>query len=236
MNLLCTICARSGSVGFPNKNIKELNGKPLLAHSINQAIETNLFQAIVVSSDSEEILDTARKFGADAGFKRPKKLATASAPKIPVIRHVLGLSEKKYNIKFDVIIDLDVTSPLRSVKDIKRSFNFFIKEDYDNLITGCSSRRNPYFNMVEVKEKTVFLSKIIKNKPSTRQSAPKVFDMNASIYIWKRNVLIKSDDLFTNNTGFYEMPEERSHDIDSFLDWQIVEMIMKKNLNKDDAP
>ena len=89
--------------------------------------------------------------------------------------------------------------------------------------------------MVEVKEKTVFLSKIIKNKPSTRQSAPRVFDMNASIYIWKRSMLIKSDNLFTNNTGFYEMPEERSHDIDSFLDWQIVEMIMKKNLNKDDA-
>ena len=146
MLLLCTVCMRGGSKGVHNKNIRQLHGKPLMAYTIEQAKKTDLFDNIVVSTDSEDIAEMARSFGADAWFKRPDELATDQAPKIPVIRHALIESEAYYQCTFDVIIDLDVTSPLRSVKDIKRSFNFFIKEDYDNLITGCSSRRNPYFN------------------------------------------------------------------------------------------
>ena len=90
--------------------------------------------------------------------------------------------------------------------------------------------------MVEIKKNQVSLSKKISSQPASRQSAPQVYEMNASIYIWKRQALLNSDNLFTDKTGFYEMPEERSHDIDSILDWHIVEMIMKKNLNKDAKP
>ena len=236
MNLLCTICARSGSKGLPNKNIKKLLGKPLLTYTIDQALKTDLFKAIVVSSNSREILEISKKYGADAVFERPENLALDSSPKIPAIRHAFELAERKYKLEFDVIIDLDVTSPLRLTKDIEESFNYFVSKDFDNLITGCPSRKNPYFNMVEIKKNQVSLSKKISSQPASRQSAPQVYEMNASIYIWKRQALLNSDNLFTDKTGFYEMPEERSHDIDSTLDWHIVEMIMKKNLNKDEKP
>ena len=94
MKILCTICVRSSSKGLPNKNIKELLGKPILAHSIDQAIESKLFQAIVVSTDSQRILDIANKYGAEAWFLRPKELSGDTISKIPVIQHALKLQNR----------------------------------------------------------------------------------------------------------------------------------------------
>ena len=230
MNILCTICARSGSKGVPKKNIKPLLGKPLIGYTIEQALSSKLFSEIVVSTDSKEISKQAINFGAKCWFLRPKELSGDSAPKLPVIRHALENAEIKYKKKYDVIVDLDVSSPIRSIKDIKESFLYFKKGNYDNLITGCPARTNPYFNMVEIIKGTAQLSKEMNIQPERRQSAPEVFDMNASIYIWKRKVLLDNKTLFTGNTGFYEMDEETSYDIDSMLDWDIVEMIMKKRI------
>ena len=125
-------------------------------------------------------------------------------------------------------MDLDVTSPLRLTKDIEESFNYFVSKDFDNLITGCPSRKNPYFNMVEIKKNQVSLSKKISSQPASRQSAPQVYEMNASIYIWKRQALIKYNSLFTDKTSLYIMPEERSVDIDSELDFRWVEFLMNE--------
>ena len=140
------------------------------------------------------------------------------------------MAEKKFELKYDIIIDLDVTSPLRLVEDIKESFEYFINGNFDNLITGSTSRRNPYFNMVEIVNNKALLSKKIDPLPISRQEAPAVFDMNASIYIWKRNTLFNEEKIITNNTGFYKMPEDRSYDIDTILDFTIVEKIMKNKL------
>ena len=100
MRVLCTICARKGSKGLPNKNIKEIHGKPLLAFSIQQALESNLFDKIVVSTDSNEIGKIAKKYGAEYWFSRPTELSKDDSPKIPVIRHVLEESEKKFSCKW----------------------------------------------------------------------------------------------------------------------------------------
>ena len=231
MKVLCVICARQGSEGVPNKNIKEILGKPLIAFSIEQALESNLFDKIVVSTDSEEIKKIAKKYGAECWFSRPAELCKDDSAKLPAIQHALRESEKKFNCKFDQIIDLDVTSPLRNVQDIRKAYNIFLKDGLDNLITGTRSGRNPYFNMIEIKNGEIELSKKLKIAPVSRQQSPQVFDVNASIYIWTRDFLLKENSLFSGRLGFYQMPEDRSIDIDSPLDWEIVKMLMEKKDN-----
>ena len=119
MNRLCTICARAGSKGVKNKNIKLLLGKPLISYTILQAIDSNLFDFIAVSSDSEEILDIAKIYGVDLCLKRPDELATDHAAKLPVIQHCAKEVEIVTGKLFDTYVDLDATSPLRTPDDIK---------------------------------------------------------------------------------------------------------------------
>jgi CMP-N-acetylneuraminic acid synthetase len=120
MKILCTICVRGGSKGLRNKNIKNINGKPLVSYTINQAIRSKIFDNIAISSDSYKILNIAKKFGIKDLIKRPKNLAIDSAPKIPVIKHCLAEMEKRYKKKYDLIVDLDATAPLRKIIDIKK--------------------------------------------------------------------------------------------------------------------
>ena len=230
--ILCTICARGGSKGVKNKNIRSLLGKPLIAYTIEQALESGLFSHVVVSSDSDEILVTAKRYGAEVFFKRPPEMATDKAGKLDVIKHAFIESEKHFGETYDYHIDLDATSPLRLVGDIKNALNQFIKDDNDILITGAPARRSPYFNLVEVdSEGKVSLSKTLKKKILRRQDSPLCYDMNASIYIWKRDALLQFDSIFVEKTGIYVMPENRSQDIDSELDYKIVELIMKERDN-----
>ena len=140
---------RGGSKGLPNKNLKKLNGKPLLFYTINQAIESKLFEHVVVSTDSKEIANESIKYGAKAWFIRPKELASDYAAKIPAIRHALIESEDHFQQNYDVLIDLDATSPLRQVEDIVNAYNKFVNEECDNLFSVCDSRKSPYFNMFE---------------------------------------------------------------------------------------
>ena len=230
--VLCTICARGGSKGVKNKNIRELLGKPLIVYTIEQARESKLFEHIVVSTDSDEIANIAKEYGAEVFFKRDAKLSSDIAGKLEVIRDAFIRSEKHYNQKFDYLIDLDATAPLRDVKDIIESFEQFLKNDNDNLITAMPSRRSPYFNLVEVdKSGKVKLSKELDSKVLRRQDAPKSYDMNASIYIWKRDTILNEKSIFLEKTGLFIMPEERSIDIDREFDFELVEFIMQKRLN-----
>lgn len=228
--ILCTICARGGSKGVKNKNIKPLHGKPLIAYTIEQAKASNLFEHIVVSSDSEDIIQIAKDYGAEVFFKREPQMASDTAGKLEVIRDAFIKSEQYYNMTFDYLIDLDATAPLRTPEDITNAFNQFIQNKNDNLITAMPSRRSPYFNLIEQnKDGKVSLSKSLDNTIVRRQDAPKTFDMNASIYIWKRDIILNYDKLFLENTGLYIMPEERSIDIDSELDFKFVEFLVTKN-------
>ena len=117
---------RGGSKGVPNKNLREINGKPLMDYTINQALKSGLFEHVVISTDSEKIAKRAKELGAETWFLRPAELSTDEAPKLPVIRHVFLESEKYYRERFDVLIDLDVTSPLRKTDDINRAYQQFI--------------------------------------------------------------------------------------------------------------
>lgn len=227
MKRLCTICARGGSKGVKGKNVRLLQGKPLIAHSIQQAKASKLFEGVAVSSDSDQIIEVAQEWGADYLIKRPDELATDQAAKLPVIKHCVIEVERQVGACFETIVDLDATSPLRSVVDIANAVALLEESDVGNVITAMPSRRSPYFNLVELNaEGIVALSKPLKSAVVRRQDAPKCFDMNASIYVWRRNDFLSSNTLFNKNTRLYVMPEERSIDIDSELDFRFVEFLM----------
>ena len=227
---LCTICARGGSKGVANKNTRLLLGLPLVAHSIRQAKESGMFHYIAVSSDDPKILEMSSQYGADFVVRRPEELATDRAAKLPVIQHCALEAEKAAEMVFDTYTDLDATSPLRSVEDIRASIQTFESDDRaTNLITGSPARRSPYFNLAELSESGyAVLSKTLSESIVRRQDAPKSYDMNASIYIWNRESLFSGKSVFQERTLLYEMPEERSVDIDSELDFEIVEFLAKK--------
>lgn len=229
MSRICTVCARAGSKGVKSKNIRELAGKPLIAYSLEQARTSALFDVIAVSSDSPEILAAARTHGADIIVERPAELATDVAQKLPVIRHCVVAAEQRSGTQFDVIVDLDATSPLRSVADIHGAVQLLEAERVANVITAAPARRSPYFNLVEVGDDGVVkLSKPTPTLITRRQDSPKCYDMNASIYVWRRSALFSLPTIFNSDTRLFVMPEERSTDIDSELDFQIVDFLMRK--------
>ena len=229
MSRICTICARGDSKGVKNKNIRDLVGKPLIAYTLEQARASGLFDLIAVSSDSPAILDMARDHGADLLVERPAKLATDTAAKLPVIRHCVEEAERVNGERFDVVVDLDATSPLRLVADIQDAVAMLEREKISNVITAAPARRSPYFNLVELGEDGVVgLSKPLGKPMVRRQDSPKCFDMNASIYVWRRAALFDNPTVFNADTRLFVMPEERSTDIDNELDFEIVEFLMKK--------
>ena len=233
MSRICTICARGGSRGVKNKNIRELTGKSLIALSLEQARHCKLFDLVAVSSDSAEILDEARSHGADLLIDRPPELASDTAAKLPAIRHCVEKAEQFIGKRFDVIVDLDATSPLRFVEDIQGAVDMLESNNVSNVITAAPARRSPYFNLVELAEDGVVrLSKPLQKPIVRRQDSPQCFDMNASIYVWKRSALFDYPTVFNADTRLFVMPEERSIDIDTELDFEIVELMMKKRDTK----
>jgi CMP-N,N'-diacetyllegionaminic acid synthase len=226
--VLCIICARAGSKRLKNKNFKNLFGKPLIYHTIKQAIASRIFDKVVFSTDSDKLRKMAVKFGAQSWFIRPKKLSDDKAAKMPVIRHATLEAEKKFNNKFDFVCDLDVTSPLRSINDIRSAYKKLKFSKLDMLISGNKSRKNPFFNMVQKKGKNSLKLAIKPKQFYVRtQDAPVVYDLNASIYFWKREACFKQKGPFCKKTFFYEMPYKRSIDIDSLSDFKLVEFFGK---------
>ena len=224
----CTINVRAGSKGVTGKNLREVAGLPLFAHSVLQAAESGLFAYIGVSSDSERILELAPQYGATDVIVRPPHMATDTAGKVPAIAHAVGTLEQRHAVTFDTCVDLDATSPLRFVSDIGDALQLFLASGAESLITGTEARRNPYFNLVEEQpDGTVAVSKKPEGDVLRRQDAPRSFDMNGSIYVWRRESLISNPVVFYPSTILYEMPPERSHDVDSEFDFRVVQWLME---------
>ena len=227
MNILCTICARKGSKGLKNKNFLKVNKKKLIFHSIDQALKNKKIDKVIISTDAKISKKELKKRKLKIYFKRNNSLSNNKSGKVPVIRDALIKAESILNKKFNVIVDLDVSSPLRNDQDITNAINKFKKENSNNLITVCRSRKNPYFNMVEYNKNKLKIVKKNKKKILRRQDAPKVFDVNASIYIWKRNFLLKTNNIISEKTSVYEMPLKRSIDIDNKDDFELVKHYLK---------
>ena len=233
MKILLTIAARGGSKGVKNKNIRELCGKPLIAHTIDQARCWGKATRIVCSTDSEAIAQIARCYGAETPFMRPLELAGDAVGKIDVLRHAWRECERVYGEQYDVLIDLDATAPIRRVEDIEGAFQTFLARRPDSVVSVVSARKSPYFNMLEeMPDGFTRLSKIPLTPILCRQDAPKVYDMNASIYVYDRDFLLNeaTRTCLQGRTLVWVMDELSAFDIDAERDFLFVEYLSSKGL------
>jgi CMP-N,N'-diacetyllegionaminic acid synthase len=233
MNILITLCARGGSKGIPGKNIKQLNGQPLISYSISIAKEfASRYDAeIALSTDDDQIKEVAAKFGLKTQYKRPVILASDVAGKIDVLQDILNFYESANQCKFDFILDLDVTSPLRTIKDLEKAYKMLQNnpEAY-NVFSVSPANRNPYFNMVE-EHKDGYV-KLVKQGDAikSRQQAPKVYDMNASFYFFRRSFFEKKyKTVITDKSLAYVVPHI-CFDLDHPHDFILMDILLKENL------
>lgn len=227
MNTLVTILARANSKGFSGKNLKIFFGKPLYQYTVDQAISWGRGE-IACSTDSEEIIQ-GLPIGVEA-IRRPFDLCEDDTPKIKAIRHATQFMEVKKNLAYDLVIDLDVTNPIRTTHDIEDAFQLFLEKKPPVLFSVTKARKSPYFNQVEFdkegKIKTPKQTKTIYR----RQDTPLVYDINCSIYIYNRNWLIQEENnsVIVGNACVYLMQDWQAFDVDNEVDWEILKAMRYK--------
>ncbi|MEM6769264.1 MAG: acylneuraminate cytidylyltransferase family protein [Bacteroidota bacterium] len=232
--ILVTICARGGSKGIPGKNVLPLNGQPLLRYTINTALSLRDSLEgvdIELSTDSEQIKTVAQAAGLTTNYVRPAKLATDAAGKIGAISDLWRYAEAHYGKAYDLVIDLDVTSPLRTREDIEAAIQQ-LAEDAEayNIFSVSPPRRNPYFNMVEARpDGRVQLVKQPDATVFSRQSAPPVYDMNASFYIFRRSFFTSGQQSSITEKSLAFLMEHTCFDLDEPLDFEVMEYLLKNN-------
>ena len=236
MKIICSICARGGSEGVKNKNIKLMNGKPLIVWSIEQAFQSKFIDKVIISTDSEAISKIASKAGADVPSLRPENLSGNNVEKFLVMKHIFEVACKFYKKEFDYLIDLDCTNPLRDTLDIDQMLEYFHenRDLADMILTITEARKNPYFNLLE-RNPDGYLNVCIKDKDNIirRQDAPSVLEHVASIYIMKSEYLKNSNSLFDGKVLGYDIGQEKSFDIDNKFDWDLISYLLrKKNAKK----
>ena len=225
------IGARKGSKGVPGKNFRDMCGKPLIDWSLDQLLHSDRIDAVVVSTDSEEIYDHAVSKGALKIGLRPAELATDDAPKWGVWQHALEAAEGVAG-KASAFVDLDCTSPLRLAEDIEGALDLFEAEAPDMVMSVCHAAKNPYFNMVEADPSgALHVSKPLPGGVWARQNAPVVYEHAASTYVLRPGYLREAASIYEGRVIPFVMPPERCMDVDDPLDWKIVEFLMKDRLH-----
>ena len=229
MKYIVLICARGGSKGLPGKNIKPLNGIPLIGWSINIAKQIDRVSRIIVSTDSEEIAKVALKYGAEVPFMRPKELAQDDSPEWLVWKHAIKHVESYGNEDIDAIIVLPVTAPLRSVKDVNSCIDLFEESEVDSVITVSEASRSPYFNMI-VNNDSGYASLVIppKDQITRRQDSPEVYDMTTVSYVVDVNFIKNNNGIFEGRVRSVIIPRKRAIDIDNLMDFQIAECLLNQ--------
>lgn len=220
MKPLVVIPARGGSKGVPRKNIKELNGKPLIYYTIEAAREVFEDQHIIVSTDDKEIKGVVEKTGLKVPFLRPQELATDKAGTQEVLKHAIKFSE---NIGYipDTLILLQPTSPFRTGKHIKEALDLYHK-DLDMVVSVKETKSNPYYLLFEENNEG-YLKKFKKGAFTRRQDTPKVWEYNGAIYIINISSIRDKEINGLKKVKKYEMEELASLDIDNNFDWLLAE-------------
>ncbi len=245
MNILFTLCGRAGSKGVKGKNARDFMDTPLAWYSLAgitlykekyAKAEDNI--KIVLNTDSESLIQLMEQVEEVPVtiLRRDESLAGDRVPKVAVILDCLTRSENEFGMNFDVVVDLDITSPLRKVEDIKNAIDRkMLRNDVDVVYSVAPSRRNPYFNMV--KEENGFFCKAIPSSFTTRQEAPVFYDMNASIYAYSPEALKTKNQptFFNDHCDAVVMQDTGILDIDSEEDYELMQVIAKYLFNKVDG-
>jgi len=227
---IATICARGGSKGLPGKNIRAFAGRPLIAHTIAQALGCADIDRVYVSTDDEQIADAARAAGATVPYLRPAELATDESSKLPVIEHLVAHLEIQGE-RIARIVDLQPTSPLRESGDIAAALS--ARPDAQLVVSVREAADNPYFNLVEQgADGLVRLSK--GDGAGRRQDVPPVFALNGSIYVWQRAALAHAamHGLWSVTIAPFVMPQWKSVDIDTLEDFEYAQWLYDRHLAK----
>jgi CMP-N,N'-diacetyllegionaminic acid synthase len=226
---ICFIGARAGSKGVPGKNIRKLGNKPLIAHTIESALKGGLFTDVIVSTENDEIAKIAKKYGAQVPFFRPKKLATDSAGMVDVMIH--GISElQKLGYKFDILVNRDCTVPFIKNDDMKKAIKLLTNKNCNAVLGVYKQHFNPYFNMLEKNSQGFLkLSKKLKERPKSRQDAPTIFQLNG-LFVYNVKKFLKFKSAILPKSLPFEIPLERGLMIDTELEFQIAEMMIKKKI------
>ena len=244
MNILFTLCGRAGSKGVKGKNARDFLDVPLVWYSMaNIALYMEKYGVgddikVVLNTDSEPLKDLVRRVK-DVPvtiIHREESLAGDRVPKVAVILDCLNRAEEVFACKFDMVVDLDITSPLRTVQDVKNAIDRKRQRpEVDVVYSVAPSRRNPYFNMV--KEENGFFCKAIPSNFTTRQEAPVFYDMNASIYAYSPEALRNKEHatFFNSNCDAVVMKDTGILDIDSEEDYEIMQVIAKYLYENDEA-
>jgi len=230
--ILITICGRAGSKGFKNKNLKTLLGVPLVYYTLTCAnyLKDNVKDAevdICVNTDSEDLIALAESYGSELHvIRRPEELCGDVVDKVKVFRHSLHTMESRLGKTYDYLIDMDITSPLRTLDDALNALEMLrARPDAEQTLTGCPGRRNPYFNMLKIDGE--YVVKVINVPMEARQQAPRVYDMNASIYVQRTSFLREEKQrlVLDAKNVFYEMYDTGILDIDSEEDFELMQVI-----------
>lgn len=242
-NILITICGRAGSKGFKNKNLKTFLGTPLvyytaaIAEDFVKRMAGECNTTICLNTDSKELQKlVSDKYKNIKIIDRTPELGGDKVAKMAVWHNSLDIIEAENGIKFDCVIDLDITSPLRQIDDVVNAYKTKLERNDCQLVYSvCESRRNPYFNMVKVENG--FATKFAQSNFTTRQEAPAVYDMNASIYVIDADYLRNDTEnmLLNAKSTIYEMYDTAVLDIDSEQDFEMMEIIAKFLYDKENT-
>ena len=227
MSVIAFIFARGGSKGLPGKNIRQLQGKPLIAWSIEQAHAVKRIDRVIISTDSEDIAAVARKYGAEVPFIRPTELALDNSPEWLAWRHALIYQLETDGKLPQVMLSIPATAPLRLPVDIENCLDKYEEGDADMVITVTEAHRSPYFNMVKANaDGTVCLVIPPPSAIARRQDVPKVFDITTVAYVARPEFVMTHNSVFEGRVRAVHVPVERAIDIDTLLDFQVAECLL----------
>ena len=228
MSIVAFIFARGGSKGLVGKNIKNFCGKPLIAWSIEQAKQVQSIDRVIVSTDSIEISNIARDYGAEVPFLRPKNISKDDSPEWKAWRHALSFLLESEGTMPDIMMSIPTTAPLRRIIDIEKCLNLYKKGNADIVITVTNSHRSPYFNMVKEKKDGNFdLILRLKEKLYRRQDAPIVYDMTTVAYVMDPQFIMHHESIFDGRVKAVKVPLETSIDIDNIFDFKMAEFFFQ---------
>lgn len=228
--VLAIIPARGGSKGVHRKNIRNLNGKPLIAYAIEEAKKSKYIDRVIISTEDSEIAETGKRFGGEIPCIRPVELAQDDTASIDCILHMLKWLKKQENYFPDYVCLLQCTSPLRTFEDIDRSINRMIETKSDGVVSVCEAEVNPYWTNIFNGNRLEYFLKEGKSI-TRRQELPEIYRTNGAVYVAKTEKLIKEKTFELDDITGYVMSGENSIDIDNELDFKIAELLIKEQKN-----
>lgn len=223
------IFARAGSKGLPGKNLRNLNGKPLIQRAIEACQATPKLGRVIVSTDSAEIAEVAQSLGAEVPFSRPSKLAQDDSPELEAWRHALLALQAAEGVMPETMVSVPTTAPLRNPEDISRCLELYEASNADLVVASSPSPHNPYFNLFETVDlENLRIPMLESDRAFRRQNVPRVNFVTPTCFVAKSSYVLTCKSIFEGKVRTHIVAPENAVDIDTLMDFEFAEYLMKK--------